>query len=102
MVQRRALSEQAGRENEILPGLTGLPGGMRRTVMAAALAIRVDPANPNHHLWDNNGTWFVHYTVYPTPVTAERVRCSLGTRDLVTARRKRDDLFRQLNQGVAA
>ena len=38
------------------------------------LAIRVDESNPNHHLWNNNGTWWLHYTVYPTPVTSERRR----------------------------
>ena len=60
------------------------------------LAIRVDPGNQNHHLWNNNGTWFVHYTVYPTPVTKERVRRSLRTRDPETARRRRDTLFARL------
>ena len=37
---------------------------------AMQLAIRVQDGNPDHHLWNNNGTWFVHYTVYPTPMTA--------------------------------
>jgi hypothetical protein len=64
--------------------------------------VRVRPGNPNHHLWNNNGTWFVHYTVYPTPVTAERIRLSLQTKDLDTARRKRDVLFQRLNPVVAA
>jgi hypothetical protein len=27
-------------------------------------SIRVDRANPLHHLWCNNGTWWVHYTVH--------------------------------------
>ena len=65
--------------------------------MSAALAIRVEPSNPNHHLWRNNGTWFIHYTVYPTPVTAERVRCSLRTKCIEDARTKRDRLFRRLS-----
>ena len=59
------------------------------------LGIRVNADNPNHHLWNNNGTWYIHYTVYPTPVTAERVRRSLKTKDLEIARRKRDRLFAQ-------
>jgi hypothetical protein len=46
--------------------------------------------NPNHHLWNNNGTWFVHYTVYPTPVTKQRVRMSLKTRSVAEARQRRD------------
>ncbi len=59
----------------------------------AQLAIRTNPENPNHHLWFNNGTWYVHYTVYPTACTAERVRHSLKTRDLGIARQRRDALF---------
>lgn len=46
--------------------------------------------NPDHHLWNNNGTWFVHFTRYPTPVTKERVRKSLKTKDLEEARKRRD------------
>jgi hypothetical protein len=54
------------------------------------LAIRIDKANPNHHLWNNNGTWWMHYTVYPSPVTVERKRRSLRTRELPKARILRD------------
>ena len=61
--------------------LTALPG------------LRVTPANPNHHLWNNHGTWFLHYTTYPTPFTKERIRRSLGTKDLQTARARRDSFF---------
>ena len=50
--------------------------------------------NPNHHLWNNNGTWFVHYTVYPTPVTKQRIRKSLQTRCVEEARRRRDELLK--------
>ena len=63
--------------------------------MSAALAIRIEGSNPNHHLWDNNGTWFIHYTVYPTPVTAERIRRSLRTKCIADARLRRDRLFRR-------
>ena len=59
------------------------------------LSVRVNPRNPNHHLWNNNGTWFVHYTVYPTPVTKERIRHSLGTRNEREARRRRDRILRR-------
>ena len=57
------------------------------------LAIRVDESNPNHHLWNNNGTWWLHYTVYPTPVTTERRRISLRTKCIQHARYKRDKFF---------
>ena len=57
------------------------------------LSLRVNPENPNHHLWNNNGTWFVHYVVHPTPITKERVRRSLGTKCLSEARARRDALL---------
>ena len=57
------------------------------------LSIRTNPANPNHHLWNNHGTWFVHYVVHPTPLTKERVRRSLGTKDVEEARRMRDQIL---------
>lgn len=59
-------------------------------------ALRLNPENPNHHLWNNNGTWFLHYTVYPTAFTKERIRRSLGTKDVETARARRDSFFQQL------
>lgn len=59
-------------------------------------SLRFRPDNPNHHLWNNNGTWFLHYTVYPTPFTKERIRRSLGTKDLDTARARRDAFFQHL------
>lgn len=58
--------------------------------------IRVRPENPNHHLWNNHGTWFLHYTVHPTPFTKERIRRSLGTKDIKVARARRDAFFEHL------
>ncbi len=51
--------------------------------------------NPNHNLWNNNGTWWLHYTWYPTELTKERRRHSLKTRDLVVARNRRDTFLAQ-------
>jgi len=59
----------------------------------ALLRIRPCAENPNHHLWNNHGTWFLHYTVHPTPFTKERVRRSLGTPVLAVARERRDAFF---------
>lgn len=56
-------------------------------------SVRVRTANPNHHLWNNNGTWYLHYTVHPTPLTKSRVRQSLGTKSLEAARSKRDEIL---------
>ncbi|MDD2764477.1 MAG: hypothetical protein PHE83_10935 [Opitutaceae bacterium] len=60
------------------------------------LRVRVRAENPNHHLWNNHGTWFIHYTVHPTPFTKERVRRSLGTPLLAAARERRDAFFAHL------
>jgi hypothetical protein len=38
----------------------------------------------------------LHYTVYPTPFTKERIRRSLGTKDVKVARERRDNFFNQL------
>ena len=63
--------------------------------------IRVSPDNPNHHLWNNHGTWFLHYTVHPTPFTKERIRRSLGTKDVRVARERRDSFFAHLASEAA-
>lgn len=51
-----------------------------------------DP-NPNHNIWNNNGTWWAHYTVHKDDYTKERVRVSLGTNDVQIARALRDFLM---------
>ena len=60
------------------------------------LALRIDESNLNHHLWNNNGTWWIHYTIYPTPVTVERIRSSLKTKNLREARIRRDEVLEKL------
>ena len=57
------------------------------------LAVRIDDSNPNHHLWNNRGTWWCHFTLHKPDYTAERVRVSLRTRDLGEARDRRDQLL---------
>lgn len=46
--------------------------------------------NPDHHIWNNNGTWWAHYTVHNDDYTKKRVRVSLGTNDVAIARALRD------------
>ena len=58
-------------------------------------SIRIREENPDHHLWNNHSTWFLHYTIHPTPFTKERIRRSLGTKDVAVARRHRDAFFAQ-------
>ncbi|MFM8890700.1 MAG: hypothetical protein ACKOTB_03580 [Planctomycetia bacterium] len=55
-------------------------------------SIRVDEANARHHLWCNNGTWWVHYTVH-FDQRKRRVRRSLRTRSLAEAIVRRDSLL---------
>jgi hypothetical protein len=62
-------------------------------VIMPQLSLRTNLENPNHHLWNNNGTWFIHYVVHPTPITKERIRKSLGTKSLPEARAKRDAIL---------
>ena len=72
------------------------------TTLAKLPGLRVDTDNPNHHLWDNHGTWFLHYTIHPTPFTKERIRRSLGTKDVRVARERRDNFFATLASNAAA
>jgi len=52
----------------------------------------------NHHLWNNRGTWWCHFTLHRPDYTAERVRVSLRTRDVIEARLRRDQLLSTLPQ----
>jgi hypothetical protein len=64
-------------------------------------SIRAGADNPNHHLWNNHGTWFLHYTIHPTPFTKERIRRSLGTKDLQVAREQTSLLLALFDEGRA-
>jgi hypothetical protein len=82
-----APDSSAGRETDFSPMQHLLP------LIMSQLSLRVNPDNPNHHLWNNNGTWFIHYVVHPTPFTKDRVRRSLGTKSLAVARLRRDAIL---------
>ena len=47
-------------------------------------------SNPDHNLWNNNGTFWCRFTVHHPDYTKDRVAKSLHTRDLAEARRRRD------------
>ena len=49
--------------------------------------------NPNHHLWNNNGTWWCYVTLRNAEGQKIRHRFSLETNDLEAARRKRDRIL---------
>ncbi len=73
-----------------------------RRELAEVLSIRIDQENPDHHLWNNNGTWWCHYTVHTAGWQKKRVRVSLGTRCVEQARERRDRLIEQLGRRTEA
>lgn len=56
---------------------------------------RRNAVGPNHHLWDNHGIWWFQATVHLGDGTAERVRISLRTKCVETARRRRDAILQR-------
>jgi hypothetical protein len=54
--------------------------------------------NPNHHLWNNNGTWWCNFTLKNAEGIKIRHRFSLETNDLDAARRKRDRILNAIAQ----
>ena len=59
----------------------------------------IDPErNPNHHIWNNNGTYFFHLTLVWNGEKKVRLRRSLRTKDLQEARRRRDRLIDYVRQ----
>lgn len=65
----------------------------------ASIRIRTD--NPNHHLWNNNGTFWCHYTIQLPDYTKGRARQSLGTPSIDRARKLRGQLLIRAVRGGA-
>ena len=84
------------RKRSVLPSKGNTHMNNLLTHSDEGIALRIDKSNLNHHLWNNNGTWWVHYTIYPTPVTVERIRRSLKTKILEEARNRRDKILNSL------
>ena len=61
------------------------------------LAVRVLPNNENHHLWNNNGSWWFHFTLRNATGYSKRVRRSLKTSDIGKARVSRDRILNALH-----
>jgi len=59
------------------------------------LSPRTPDAGDRHHLWNNNGTWWVHYTLH-FGHRKRRIRRSLKTRSLAEAICSRDELFARI------
>lgn len=58
-------------------------------------SVRIDDGNALHHLWCNNGTWWVHYTLH-FDARKRRIRRSLGTDSFALAVQRRDELLDKL------
>lgn len=48
----------------------------------------------DHHIWNNNGTWWMHYSLERRRGRAKRVRISLHTHDRKEARIRRDAVMK--------
>jgi hypothetical protein len=77
---------------------------MNRPLPTIRLSLRANMRNPDHHLWNNNGTWWCHFTLHTPGNTKHRFRRSLRTSDRNVARVRRDELLGALQpqQEVAA
>ena len=69
---------------------------MNRPLPTNRLSLRIDLRNPDHHLWNNNGTWWCHFTLHTSDNTKHRIRRSLRTNDRSVARARRDELLGQI------
>jgi hypothetical protein len=62
---------------------------------------RASEINPNHHLWKNGRLWWLAVTLLHDGWRQERVRQSLGTDDVLEARRRRDLVLARFARPVA-
>ena len=63
---------------------------------------RASETNPNHHLWKNGRLWWLAVTLLHDGWRQERVRQSLGTDDILEARRRRDLVLARFARPVGA
>lgn len=61
---------------------------------------RASATNPNHHLWKNGRLWWLAVTLLHDGWRQERVRQSLGTDDILEARRRRDLVLARFTRPV--
>jgi len=57
------------------------------------LSIRVRNAKPDHHLFNNHGTWWCHFWAIADGFYQKRFRINLHTRSLPVARLLRDTVL---------
>lgn len=61
------------------------------------LNIRMSHDKPDHHLWNNNGTYWINFTVRSKDGSTQRIRRSLKTGDVEKARTSRDRILHALH-----
>jgi len=66
------------------------PAALAALSAGCTLSLRTPTSNPNHHLWWNNGTWWLHATVHLPDYTKQRLRLPLETKNAGLARSRRD------------
>jgi len=66
---------------------------------AVHLVSKTRGSHPNHHLTNNNGTWWCQITIHQGPFS-RRLRFSLGTGELERARALRDRVFANLTSSL--
>lgn len=69
------------------------------TLEQPTASLRINRTNPNHHLWNNNGVWWIHLTIHFPDYTKLRLRRSLQTGNISIARRLRDR-YLDVSQGA--
>ena len=57
---------------------------------------------PDHHIWDNNGTWWAHFSVTRQRGPSKRVRVSLHTNNRKEAQARRDQLMKSAPDAIPA
>src|SRR4030095_3360327 len=95
----RCRSEAPERATEdVVPavlGATKCPARSSRALRVSSSRGEDTMPDPNHHLWRNGRLYWVAFTVHLPGWQKERVRLSLGTADLVEARRRRHQTPRE-------
>ena len=56
----------------------------------------------NHHIWDNNGTWWCHFSIERRTGPAKRIRFSLRTNNVREARKRRDQIMNATTERARA
>ncbi len=109
--ERNPAPESPGLRDRAAPGggasATDWGDGFRHSYLPQAETrdMRVDgPAHPeldpDHHLWKNGTRWWIAITLHAPDWTKTRLRRSLGTADIVEARRRRDAILRYFERST--